>query len=114
MVTIYGIKNCNTMKKAFDKLDQLGVSYQFHDYKKENISAEKLKQWIDELGIEKVVNKQGMTWRKLDEATQSAAMNPSTANKVLQENTSIIKRPNLETGKNNILGYDEAQYESLK
>ena len=93
-ITIYGIKSCSTMKKAFTKLDELGVSYDFHDYKKQGIDKETVQRWVDGLGIDKVLNKRGTTWRKLtDEQKQSADANIDNAIDLLVENTSMIKRP---------------------
>ena len=120
-ITIYGIKSCSTMKKAFTKLDELGVSYDFHDYKKQGIDKESVQRWIDELGIDKVLNKRGTTWRKLtDEQKQAADANVNNAIDLLIENTSMIKRPIVEgqlADKNNgqlilLCGFDEAEFKA--
>ena len=120
-ITIYGIKSCSTMKKAFTKLDELGVSYDFHDYKKQGIDKESVQRWIDELGIGKVLNKRGTTWRKLtDEQKQAADANVNNAIDLLIENTSMIKRPIVEgqlaDKKNGQLilscGFDEAEFKA--
>ena len=96
-ITIYGIKSCSTMKKAFTKLDELNVSYDFHDYKKQGIDKQSVQRWVDELGIDKVLNKRGTTWRKLtDEQKQAADANVDNAIDLLVENTSMIKRPIVE------------------
>ena len=96
-ITIYGIKSCSTMKKAFTKLDELGVSYDFHDYKKQGIDKESVQRWIESLGIDKVLNKRGTTWRKLtDEQKQAADSDVDNAIDLLIENTSMIKRPIVE------------------
>lgn len=96
-ITIYGIKSCSTMKKAFTKLDELGVSYVFHDYKKQGIDKDTVQRWVNELGIDKVLNKRGTTWRKLtDEQKQAADANVDNAINLLVENTSMIKRPIVE------------------
>ncbi len=121
-ITIYGIKSCSTMKKAFTKLDELGVSYDFHDYKKQGIDKESVQRWIDELGIDKVLNKRGTTWRKLtDEQKQAADANVNNAIDLLIENTSMIKRPIVEgqlADKNNgqlilLCGFDEAEFDTI-
>ncbi|WP_426138033.1 arsenate reductase [Psychrobacter sp. TWR1-1-1] len=119
-ITIYGIKSCSTMKKAFTKLDELGVSYDFHDYKKQGIDKETVQRWVDKLGIDKVLNKRGTTWRKLDDSQKQAAdASLDNAIDLLVENTSMIKRPIVEgelTDKNkNILlcGYDEADFDKF-
>jgi len=120
-ITIYGIKSCSTMKKAFTKLDELGVSYDFHDYKKQGIDKDSVQRWVDELGIDKVLNKRGTTWRKLtDEQKQAAEDNVNNAIDLLIENTSMIKRPIVEgqlADKNNgqpilLCGFDEAEFEA--
>ena len=119
-ITIYGIKSCSTMKKAFTKLDELGVSYDFHDYKKQGIDKESVQHWIDELGIDKVLNKRGTTWRKLtDEQKQAADANVNNAIDLLVENTSMIKRPIVEgerTDNNQpilLCGFDEAEFDTI-
>ena len=119
-ITIYGIKSCSTMKKAFTKLDELGVSYEFHDYKKQGIDKDSVQRWVAKLGIDKVLNKRGTTWRKLEDAQKQAAdASLDNAIDLLVENTSMIKRPIVEgelTDKNkNILlcGYDEAEFDKV-
>ena len=119
-ITIYGIKSCSTMKKAFAKLDELGVSYEFHDYKKQGIDKDSVQRWVAKLGIDKVLNKRGTTWRKLEDAQKQAAdASLDNAIDLLVENTSMIKRPIVEgelTDKNRIIllcGYDEAEFDKV-
>ena len=121
-ITIYGIKSCSTMKKAFTKLDELGVSYDFHDYKKQGIDKESVQRWVNELGIDKVLNKRGTTWRKLsDEQKQAADSDVDNAIDLLIENTSMIKRPIVEgqlADKNNgqlklLCGFDAAEFDKI-
>lgn len=121
-ITIYGIKSCSTMKKAFTKLDELGVSYDFHDYKKQGIDKESVQRWVDELGIDKILNKRGTTWRKLtDEQKQAADENVNNAIDLLIENTSMIKRPIVEgqlADKNNgqlilLCGFNAAEFDKI-
>lgn len=121
-LTIYGIKSCSTMKKAFTKLDELGVNYNFHDYKKQGIDKESVQRWVNELGIDKVLNKRGTTWRKLtNEQKQAADANIDTAIDLLIENTSMIKRPIVEgqlVDKNNgqpllLCGFNEAEFDKI-
>ena len=118
-ITIYGIKSCSTMKKAFTKLDELGVYYNFHDYKKQGIDKDSVQRWVDELGIDKVLNKRGTTWRKLtNDQKQAADASVNNAIYLLIENTSMIKRPIVEgqlADKNNdqpilLCGFDEAEF----
>lgn len=119
-ITIYGITSCSTMKKAFTKLDELGVSYDFHDYKKQGIDKESVQRWVDELGIDKVLNKRGTTWRKLtDEQKQAADSDVDNAIDLLVENTSMIKRPIVEgqlVDKNQpilLCGFNEAEFDKV-
>jgi len=117
-ITIYGIKSCSTMKKAFNKLDELGVSYDFHDYKKQGIDKEAVQRWVNELGIDRVLNKRGTTWRKLEESQKQAADDSiDNAIELLVENTSMIKRPIVEgqlADKNQevlLCGFNEAEFD---
>ena len=112
-ITIYGIKSCSTMKKAFTKLDELGVSYDFHDYKKQGIDKESVQRWVNELGIDKVLNKRGTTWRKLSESDQQALSQTDTALTVLIANPSVIKRPVTADGTQVVLGFDAERYNQL-
>ena len=117
-ITIYGIKSCSTMKKAFAKLDELSVSYEFHDYKKQGIDKESLQRWVDELGVDKVLNKRGTTWRKLsDEQKQAADADVNKAIELLIDNTSMIKRPIVEGSYKNkpilLCGFNEAELNEI-
>ena len=102
------------MKKAFDLLNELGLSYEFHDYKKQGIDADTVKSWLDALGQDVVLNKKGTTWRKLSEAEQQAALT-SEANLIeaLCTHTSKIKRPVLKTESGFTAGFDEVAYRAL-
>jgi Spx/MgsR family transcriptional regulator len=112
--TIYGLKNCSTMKKAFTLLDELGIHYSFHDYKKSGIDAETLKQWIDVLGLDKVINRKGTTWRGLSDAEKAVANTVAGALELMQNKTSVIKRPILSDGKRLLLcGFNEDEYRQL-
>ncbi|WP_296207366.1 Spx/MgsR family RNA polymerase-binding regulatory protein [Psychrobacter sp. UBA3480] len=119
-ITIYGIKSCSTMKKAFTKLNDLDVSYDFHDYKKQGIEKETVQRWVNELGIDKVLNKRGTTWRKLDDSQKQAAdANVDNAIDLLVENTSMIKRPIVEgqvADKDQavlLCGFDESEFDKV-
>lgn len=115
MLNVYGIKNCNSMKKAFDLLNELGLAYEFHDYKKQGIDAETVKAWLDAVGQEVILNKKGTTWRKLSAEQQSAALGSETGLiSALTTHSSLIKRPVLQTEQGYIVGYDEAAYQALK
>jgi arsenate reductase len=108
---LYGIKNCNTMKKAFTWLNDHNVPYDFHDYKKVGVSQAKLEQWISEAGLETIVNKKGTTWRQLTDEQKVAMEDQKAAITILLEKTSMIKRPIVEVdGKVILLGFDEQAY----
>jgi arsenate reductase len=109
---LYGIPNCDTVKKARSWLDAAGLPYRFHDYKKAGIDAATLKCWCDELGYEQVLNKKGTTWRKLDPALQEN-LDSGKAIKLMQQQPSLIKRPLLDTGSRKLLGFDPGSWQSL-
>lgn len=108
-ITMFGIKNCDTIKKARKWLDAEGIDYQFHDYKKDSISREQLIQWIAQVGWEVLVNKRGTTWRKLPDDVKEN-IDEASAIDVMLENTSIIKRPVLDTGKTLLVGFSPDDY----
>jgi Spx/MgsR family transcriptional regulator len=93
MATLYGIPNCDTVKKARAWLDDQGVAYAFHDFKKQGVPEAELDQWLKQPGWEALVNRKGTTWRKLDEATRNAVVDAASARPVLLANPSLIKRP---------------------
>jgi len=101
-ITIYGIKNCDTMKKARAWLDGHGVAYDFHDYKTEGIAKDKLRQWSDELGWETLLNRAGTTFRKLPERDKEG-LNENRALALMLAQPSMIKRPVLDLGGGKIL-----------
>ena len=109
MITVYGIKNCDTMKKALRWLDDAGVEYRLHDYKKEGVPADQLDNWLTTLGWEQVINRRGTTWRKLDESIRDNMDNQS-ARAVVLDNPSIVKRPLLDTGSELVLGFKADDY----
>ena len=114
MTTIYGIKNCSTMKKAFDQLDSLGVAYTFFDYKKQTLDADVLHDWVKRAGMEKVLNKKGTTWRKLDENDkQQADKDKDFAIDLMINNPSMIKRPIVVKDDTLIIGFDEEAFHRL-
>lgn len=115
MLEIYGIKNCSSMKKAFDALDANGLRYTFHDYKKQGIDAETLGVWLENIGPELLVNKKGTTWRKLSPEQQQAALSDTaTLIQTLIEQPSIIKHPVLKTDSGFVVGFDADTYAALK
>lgn len=113
MINIYGIKNCNTVKKALDWLKANHIEYQFHDFKKEGISTEKLQDWSQNVGYEKLLNKQGLTWKQLDAETKATITGEKEALQLLHGKNSMIKRPVLEFKGELILGFQEEIYQKL-
>lgn|SRR5690606_509207 len=107
---VYGIKNCNTVKKALSWLETEGIPYTFHDFKKEGVSTAQLEAWEQQKSWEALVNKRGTTWRQLSPAEQAAVVDAASANALMQTKTSVIKRPIIESPKGIILGFDETEY----
>ncbi|MBC7652550.1 MAG: ArsC family reductase [Deinococcales bacterium] len=114
MFILYGIPNCNTVKKAVDWLKKNDIIYTFHDYKKKGISEQKLQEWTIQVGWERLVNKRGTTWKTLDEALQLNINNTATAIGLMMAKTSVIKRPIIEHGNKIVaVGFDEKEYENV-
>ena len=103
---VYGIKNCDTVKKARKFLNEAGVGHEFHDYKKEGVDPGKLEQFVAEFGWEAVLNRRGTSWRKLDDDIKDAVTDAAGAIAVMCENTSTIKRPIVEGETRNFIGFD--------
>lgn len=93
MTVLYGIPNCDTVKKARAWLDAAGVDYRFHDFKKAGVPAEALTAWLAAVGWERLLNRQGTTWRKLDAAVQAGVVDAASAAALMREQPSVIKRP---------------------
>ena len=110
-MTVYGIKNCNTVKSALAWLKTHNVEFEFHDYKSKGITQSKLKDWSKQVGWESLVNKRGTTWRQLDEAVQEKIISEAAAINLMKDKSSVIKRPLIERdGKIIALGFDDATY----
>ena len=93
MIIVYGIPNCDTVKKAREWLRVQGLAYTFYDFKKQGVLVSQLPAWVKAVGWDKLLNRQGTTWRKLDAATQTGADSPQTAQALMVASPSIIKRP---------------------
>ena len=109
MPTLYGIKACDTMKKAFTWLDQNGIEYQFHDYKKAGAPDKALAAWINDFGWDTIINRRGTTWRKLPEERRET-MDAEDALRVAIENPSIIKRPILVHEQGVLIGFEPEKW----
>lgn len=106
---LYGIKNCDTVKKARKWLDDNSIAYEFHDFKKDGLTSEKLSQWEQAIGWETLINKRGTTWRKLPDELRDN-MSAQSAHQIMLENTSIIKRPVVERGDEVTVGFNADEW----
>ena len=107
--TLYGIPNCDTVKKARKWLDARGIAYDFHDYKKAGADPARLAAWIEEAGVDTVLNRRGTTFRKLSEADK-ADIDAAKAVSLLQDNPSMIKRPIVEHDGALLVGFKEDEW----
>lgn len=111
-IKMYGIKNCQTMKKAMTWLDTNSISFEFHDYKKQGIDKATLTEWLAQKAWDEVINKRGTTWRKLSDEDKTD-VDPDKAIQLMMANPSLIKRPALMVQDKLYLGFDEALYQSI-
>ncbi len=110
MTTLYGIKNCDTVKKARKWLDANGSDYTFHDFRVDGLSAEQVQSWVEPLGWEALVNKRSTTWKQLDDSTK-AALNNASVIEVILESPTLIKRPLLDVDGAISVGFKAAEFE---
>ena len=110
--TLYGIRNCDTVKKARAWLDRRGVQYRFHDYKSAGIDMAQLRRWCEELGWEALLNRAGTTFRKLPPG-EKQSLDESSAMALMLAQPSVVKRPVLELGNRIVVGFDPQLYQSL-
>jgi arsenate reductase (glutaredoxin) len=111
MITVYGIKNCDTMKKAFLWLNDHEIEYTFHDYKKEGVDEELLRDLIAKTKMEELINMRGTTWKQLDEEERMSIIDKDAAFELMKSKPSMIKRPILEKYGKIIIGFDEKAWE---
>jgi arsenate reductase len=110
-ITLYGITNCDTVKKARAWLDEHGVAVQFHDFKKSGVPAVRLDEWLKAVGWERLLNRKGTTWRKLDDALREATVDAASARRVMLDQPSVIKRPVVEWADGRItVGFDAGDW----
>jgi Spx/MgsR family transcriptional regulator len=108
---VYGIPNCNTVKKSMTWFSENGFKPEFYDFKKKGIAAEKLREWCDIFGWEKVLNKKGTTWKNLSAEEKESVMDQESAILILLKYTSAIKRPIVEVnGRAVLISFDEPDY----
>ena len=110
VVILYGIKNCDTVKKARKWLDSRSIDYQFHDFRADGLSPESVQAWLDELGWETLVNKRSTSWKQLDPAARDT-MGTIEAKAAILEQPTLIKRPLMDTGHSVSVGFSEVSFE---
>jgi arsenate reductase len=111
-VTLYGIKNCDTIKKAKKWLDEHDIDYRFHDFRVDDLTGEQLHAWCEELGFEVLLNKRGTTWRALSDETKNS-VDAQRAEALMLEQPAMIKRPVLDLGDRRIVGFKADDYKAL-
>lgn len=112
MITLYGIKNCDSVKKARTWLDQQMIEYHFHDIRADDLTTAMVNHWIEQVGWETVLNKRGTTWRKLDTVVQEN-INPANIVQLLVNNPTLIKRPVLDANGIITIGFNSERYQTL-
>lgn len=112
MITIYGIKNCDTCRKALKWLDAEKIEHRFHDFRADGLDGETLRGWIGAVGWETLLNRRGTTWRKLPD-TEKQSIDGSTAAGLMLANPTLIKRPVVETGGKVIVGFKDAEQSAI-
>ena len=106
MITLYGIPNCDTVKKSRAWLAERGQDAAFHDFKKHGVPPEALARWMQAAGWDKLLNRRGTTWRQLDAATQAGVVDAASAGALMQAHPSLIKRPVVDWGESITVGFD--------
>ncbi|TDR82040.1 ArsC family reductase [Paludibacterium purpuratum] len=113
MTIVYGIPNCSSVKKARQWLDEQDIPYQFHDFKKQGIDDARLARWIETCGLNRVLNRQGTTWRALTDEERAVADTPADAIALMRAHPSLIKRPVIEATDRTVLGFDATYYSEV-
>ncbi|MBT5188051.1 MAG: ArsC family reductase [Kordiimonadaceae bacterium] len=113
MIKIFGIKNCDTMKKAFKWLDAQGLDFEFHDYRKDGISETMVQNFVNQFGLDLVLNTRGTTWRKLSD-DQKEGLDEAGTVKLLTDNEAMIKRPIFDLGDDWAIGFSKKDQEGLE
>ena len=106
MIILYGIPNCDTVKKARAWLAENGLAHEFHDFKKQGVPPAQLALWTQALGWDKLLNRKGTTWRKLNADAQAAVVDAASAEALMRGNPSVIKRPVVDWGREITVGFD--------
>ncbi len=109
MITLYGIRNCDTVKKARTWLDKHKIDYRYHDFREDGLDADAVTAWIDELGWQNLLNRRSTSWKALDEKTR-LNMDEAAAHTAVLAHPTLIKRPLLDTGQHRYTGFSAASY----
>lgn len=109
---LYGIKNCDTVKKARAWLDTHRIEYRFHDFRGDGLELKSAQEWLRELGVDALINKRGTTWKQLDDKTRNG-LTASNAAALILVHPTLIKRPLLDIGHQRFVGFDEAMYRTI-
>lgn len=109
---LYGIKNCDTVRKTRRWLDERGVEYRFHDFRADGLDPDRLRDWACELGWEALLNRRGTTWRQLPEE-QRSNLDETRALMLMLAQPALIKRPVLDLGSQRLIGFDDKRYARL-
>ena len=112
MVTVYGIKNCDTVKKACNWLSQNNIEFQFHDFRKDGLTQTRVEQWLNLVEWETLLNRRGTTWRKLSEKEKDS-INKQRAAKLMTAQPTLIKRPVIEVNEEIVVGFSPETYQTL-
>lgn len=112
-MTVYGIKNCDTMKKAFDWLKENKIEYDFHDYKKSGIDKATIHEWLKSFPVEQLINAKGTTWKQLSDEQKRSISNINDAIELMISKPSMIKRPLVKMKKGYLLGFEVEKWEEL-
>lgn len=109
-ITLYGLPNCDSVKKARRWLDERGTAFTFHDFRKDGVPADRLAAWVAAVGWARLLNRQGTTWRRLDEPTRAGVVDVASATALMRAQPSVIKRPVIEWGRKVTVGYEPADW----
>jgi Spx/MgsR family transcriptional regulator len=112
VITLYGIANCDTVRKARRWLDQHAIEHRFHDFRKDGLDADTVRHWLDALGWEAVVNRRSTTWKQLD-AGEREHMDAESAGAAILDHPTLVKRPVLDTGTDLYLGFSADSYQEI-
>ena len=112
MITLYGIKNCDTVRKTRKWLDTHGIDYQYHDFREDGLNPKAVTAWIEELGWQNLLNRRSTSWKALDEQAR-ISMDEVNAHKVILSHPTLIKRPLLDTGQQRFVGFSAANYAKI-